>query len=242
MRYMAGKVLWLVTARSGSKSIPDKNIKKLGEYPLLAYRIKTALTISEGDHVWCSTDSEIYASIAQQYGAKTPFIRPEELATDQVSSVDVVLHAMHYATEHGYQYDYLGLLEPTSPFVYYQDLIHAVKRLDETDEADAIVAVRESRPNTYFIQVYKEYLDDLSSRLGNSRDYTRQDFEKEITPSGGFYIAKWDKFYKQKTFYTAKTLAYLLPDECTIEIDEPVDWEWAEFLLNTTIDKKRLFK
>ena len=63
----------------------------------------------------------------------------------------------------------------------------------------------------------------------------RQEFEKEITPSAGFYIAKWDAFKKHKTFYTEKTMSYFVPVENELEIDEPIDWLWAEFLLEKKI-------
>ena len=237
------KILWLITARSGSKGIPNKNIKELLDLPLLAYKIKTALSISQSDNVWISTDSIEYANIAKVFGAHVPFLRPNELASDNASSMDVVLHAMEFAENIGKQYDYIGLLEPTSPFVYFNDLENAVIKLDKHDYAQAIVAVKESRPNTFFIQEESEFLDVFSKRLEDSKSLGRQFFKKEITPSGGFYISKWDAFKENKSFYTDKTLAFLLPEESTLEIDEIIDFDWAEFLVKyNKVDLKKIFK
>jgi len=243
MNTTSDKILWLITARSGSKGIPNKNIRELINMPLLAYKVKTALSISKSENVWISTDSFEYANIAKEYGAHVPFLRPEELALDNASSMDVVLHAMDFAESVGKKYDYIGLLEPTSPFVYFNDLENALINLDNHDDAQAIVAVKETRPNSFFIQEESEFLDVLSKRMEDSKSLGRQFFKKEITPSGGFYISKWTAFKENKTFYTDKTLAFLLPDESTLEIDEHIDFEWAEFLIKyDKVDFKKIFR
>jgi CMP-N,N'-diacetyllegionaminic acid synthase len=243
MNEMTERILWLITARSGSKGIPNKNIKDLCNMPLLAYKIKTALSISSTVDIWISTDSDKYANLAKEYGVTVPFLRPDELSSDNASSMDVVLHAMKFAENLGKQYDYIGLLEPTSPFVYYDDIKSALNQLSAHDSAKAIVAVKETRPNTFFIQDDSEFLDVISKRMEVVKGLGRQSFNKEITPSGGFYISKWNTFIESKTFYTEKTLQFLLPDESTLEIDETIDFEWAEFLIKSNrIDLKRLFK
>ena len=149
---MVDDILWLVAARSGSKSIINKNIKTLGNYPLLAYRIKSALSISPSQNVWISTDSEEYADIAREYGATVPFLRPVELASDTATSADVVLHAMAEAEKKGMKFKALGLLEPTSPFITYTQLSNASHMLLKDEEAESIVAVKETRPNSYLFK------------------------------------------------------------------------------------------
>ena len=228
---IAQKILWVVTARAGSKSIPDKNIKQLGGIPLLAYRIQSVLTFADREDVLISTDSKQYAEIAESFGATVPFIRPTELATDTAKSADVVLHAMNWAESSGRRYDAVGLLEPTSPFVNYAQLIEAVDRLFAEKDACSIVAVRESRPSTYYIQPEDKYLSIVARNIVSGGILRRQDLKREITPSGGFYIAKWSAFKRDKSFYTERTLSFLLPDINGLEIDEPLDWVWAEFLI-----------
>ena len=240
---LSERILWLITARSGSKGIPNKNIKNLKDIPLLAYKIKTVLSIASSDDVWISTDSIEYANLGEKYGATVPFLRPTELASDNASSMDVVLHAMKFAESLGKKYDYIGLLEPTSPFVYYSDIQNALIELSQHSTAKAIVAVKETRPNTFFIQEESEFLDIMSKKIESVSLLGRQFFKKEVTPSGGFYISKWNAFLENKTFYSEKTLQFLLPDESTLEIDEVIDFDWAEFLIqNNKIDFKRLFR
>lgn len=240
---MNPKVLWLVTARAGSRSVKDKNIRLLNDIPLLNYRIYSGLSISEKNDVWISTDSKTYAEIARSAGAYVPFIRPQELATDQASSMDVVMHAMEYCENNGHEYEMIGLLEPTSPFVYYKDLLNAVQLLDSNSKAEAVVACKETRPNTFFIQNEDLYLAELAQNFATRNKLGRQEFSKQITPSGGFYISKWDEFKRNKTFYTERTLAYALPDECVPEIDEPIEWDWAEFMVEKKIvNRSKIFK
>lgn len=231
------KVLWLITARSGSKSIPDKNIKILGEQPLISYRIQSARSTQISSDIWVSTDSEKYAQIAKDYGAEIPFIRPDYLATDDASSMDVVLHAMNHATSLGKKYDFIGLLEPTSPFIQSSDLEKAIEFLDNNVDASSIVATRESRPNRIFIQKEDDYLSEFADNIKLYKKLGRQSFGKEITPSGGFYISKWNDFLMTKSFYTSKTLSYLVDDISGLEIDEPLDWQFAEFIINNTVSK-----
>lgn len=229
------KILWLVTARAGSKSVANKNVKLLGGIPLLAYRIKSVQSIADKSDIWISTDSSEYAKIANEYGAEVPFIRPKHLATDEAKSSDVVLHAMEYAESKGCKYDAVALLEPTSPFIKTQQLCEAVARLFSDSKADSVVAVREIRPSTFYIQKEEEYLTQIAKNINSMGVLRRQEEKREITPCGGFYISKWDNFKKNKSFYTEKTLSYLVPDIDGLEIDEPIDWLWAEFLINKNI-------
>lgn len=232
---MLPAVLWIVPARSGSKAIPDKNIKPLAGIPLLGYRIKVALQFAPSENIWCSTDSQEYADIARNMGASVPFLRPTELASDNASSTDVILHAMQYAENMGLSFGMVGLLEPTSPFVFKEDIIVAVEQLHANEEADAVVAVRESRPGSVFIQESGPFLDKVAMNISRLENIGRQHQSKEITPSGGFYISKWDAFRKNRGFYTVRTMAYEVPEQSALEIDEPIDWMWAEFLIEKGI-------
>ena len=233
---MRKKVLWLLTARSGSKSIPNKNIKILGDCPLLSYRIKSVTKTIHNYDIWISTDSEEYVAIAKRYGAEAPFIRPKKLSEDNSSSIDVVLHAMNYAKNSNKEYDYIGLLEPTSPFITSTQLDNAINLIEENEEALAIVAVKESRPHKIFIQKESKFLIELSENLEHLKNLGRQAFKKEITPSGGFYISKWNAFLETKSFYTSKTLSFEVDEISGLEIDEPLDWDFAEFI----VEKKKI--
>lgn len=201
----------------------------------MGYRIQVARSFAAPGDIWCSTDSEAYAETARSLGAEVPFLRPPELATDTASSADVILHAMDHAERLGRNYDMVGLLEPTSPFIYNTDILGAVRKLAGRDDADAIVAVRESRPNRLFVQGDREFLDEIAQNIGKLQQFGRQLLGKEITPSGGFYISKWEAFKRNKGFYTERTMGWEVPWESELEIDEPADWMWAEFLIGKGI-------
>lgn len=233
-------VLFLITARSGSKGVVNKNIRELFGIPLLAIRGLSALKLTDKENVWLSTDSEEYVQIGKKFGINVPFVRPEHLASDKASSADVVLHAMEHAERIGRKYKMIALLEPTSPFVYFEDIENAILKLKANNEAVAIVATKEVEAASVFVQKNALYLNVLADNLKKSQTMRRQDFETEITPAGGFYIAKWDDFLKHKTFYTQKTLSYILPEECSLEIDNEMQFKWAEFLVekNAIIKEK----
>lgn len=235
-------ILWLMTARSGSKSVPHKNVKPLGGLPLLAYRLKSAAAIADSRDIWISTDSPEYARIAEAHGASAPFLRPEGLATDTAKSSDVVLHAMDWADRNGRKFAAVCVLEPTSPFIHARHLREAAAMLLADPKAENIVAVRHVRPSTLYVQPMGPYLDILAENIRRSAITRRQDEQVEVTPSGGFYIAKWDSFRKHQSFYTDFTMPYLVPDESALEIDEPVDWAWAEFMIDRKlIDLGKVF-
>ncbi len=226
-------ILWLITARSGSQGIPDKNIRCIENVPLIVWKAMVAKGI--GGTVWVSTDSEKYADIARSHGVEVPFIRPEHLATSTASSVDVCLHAMEYASAQGLSFDALGLLEPTSPFVRKSSILAAVDKLEKTPQAEAIVAVRESHPNTLFIQPEGMYLEQVASNIASLANVARQAFKTEVTPSGGFYITRWNSFLESKTFYTSQTLQHMVDPYEGIEIDRKQDLLWCEFLVQQQI-------
>ena len=245
MREQAGakKVLWLITARSGSKGVPDKNIRELGGLPLLAWRIKAALALAPKEDVWLSTDSEEYAQIGRAHGATVPGLRPAELASDTATSADVTRHAMDVAIGQSRRFDGIGLLQPTSPFVSATQLHEAVGALFRDPDAEAIVAVRRAKPSSFYVQPQTTYLSDIARNIRGSGVKRRQEERPEVTPSGGFYIAKWDAFLQTHSFYTEWTRASLVPEESSLDIDEPLDWEFAQFLVErNVIDVASLFE
>lgn len=231
------KILYLITARAGSKSIPNKNITKLGGKELLVYRIEAAKHVADTNDIWLSTDSEEYAQIGEKAGAVVPFIRPSNLAEDETPSVDVVLHAMNYAEKIGKKYDAICLLEPTVPFVPYKFLRDAEKLLYDK-RIENIVSIRKVTPSSFFVQKQETYLTEIAKNVKNNNGVKRrQEEDEEITPSGGFYFAKWESFKRNKSFYTSKTLAYKIDEIYSHEIDEPIDLMWAEFLLEKGLIK-----
>ena len=122
-----GKLLALITARGGSKRLPKKNILKLANKPLIAWTIEASLKSPYIDEVIVSTDDVEIAEISRSYGADVPFIRPPELATDNASSIDVLKHAVLTLNNLDRHFDYLILLQPTSPLRKATHINEAIK-------------------------------------------------------------------------------------------------------------------
>ena len=137
-------VLAVIPARGGSKRLPRKNCLLLQGKPLIVYSIEAAKESVYIDEVVVSTDDEEIASLARQAGASVPFLRPAELSTDEASSVDVVAHALnYYQVNEKKLFDYVVLLQPTSPLRTAAHINQALELLKEK-KADAIVSVCEA--------------------------------------------------------------------------------------------------
>ena len=144
------EVLAVIPARSGSKSVVDKNIRLINGKPMLAYSIEHALQTSLIDRVIVSTDSEKYASIAREYGAEVPFIRPAEYATDTSLDLDVFMHALSFLEEkEGYIPDLVVQLRPTYPIRRIQDIENMIKYLIEHPDVDSVRCVAPAKEIPY---------------------------------------------------------------------------------------------
>jgi N-acylneuraminate cytidylyltransferase/CMP-N,N'-diacetyllegionaminic acid synthase len=222
----------IIPARSGSKGLPDKNIKDLLGKPLLSWSVDVALECKYIDEVIVSTDSVHYAEIAKSYGANVPFIRPAEFATDTASRKDVIKHALDFFTAQGKSFDYVVFLEPTSPLRTVDDLNAAIVELiDNHNGAEAIVGVSmlESFHPAFLIKLKNGFLDFLEDAQ-KSTVLRRQDLEKFYFYEGSLYISEVDK-YLQKEFYHDKTLGYVVPRWKSLEIDEIEDFIMIEALM-----------
>lgn len=228
---MTPRILWLVPARSGSKGLPGKNVRLLGGLPLLAWRILCARYL-EGE-IWLSTDSREYIVLGNRYGAKSPFLRPKELSSDEASSVDVCLHAMRYAETSGKLFDILGLLQPTSPFVSVNSLRLGLRALIAAPSAHGAVAVCAPRHPSFFVQPTAPTMDILAERLRTLQDCRRQAIPTEITPCGGFYLVRWTHFLANPTFFADSTVPVCLNELESLDIDTELDFSFAEFLVTT---------
>ena len=231
------KILFLIVARQGSKGVPNKNIRELCGIPLFAFKAISALKSDYCSRLIMSTDSEVIGNLAKKYNVEVPFIRPDYLATDTASSIDVVLHAMDWIEGHDNQrYDALALLEPSSPFLTYFDINNAV-RLYEEKHAISILGVKETEVSTSFIA---EIGEDLSMKKHYEKvlalsKLRRQDFNKEYTMNGAIYLCDLEYLKKKKSFHSEKTYAYIMPSERSIEIDNIQDYNYASYLITSNI-------
>lgn len=231
---IAGKrVLALIPARSGSKGLPDKNIRLLAGKPLLCWPVEAALQSTYIDRVVVSTDSEEYAQIAKLSGAEVPFIRPPELSSDSASSISFILHALDCLSDEGESFDYLVLLEPTSPLTESGDIDSALERLDSgRDTGDAIVSVAElvSGHPTFAMHMAENGL--LTPYLSETEKVSvrRQDLSSLYQLDGSFYISSVDALRMNQGFYHKRTMAKIMPYYKSFEVDDLVDFICIEAL------------
>lgn len=144
------EVLAIIPARSGSKSIPNKNIREILGKPMLAYSIEHALNCLKINRVIVSTDSEEYAMIAQEYGAEVPFIRPKSIAEDDSLDIDVFLHALNYMEEkENYVPDIVVQLRPTYPIRDVEDIVNMIEMLEKDETADSVRCIVQAKEIAY---------------------------------------------------------------------------------------------
>lgn len=224
------KVLTVVPARSGSKGLPGKNIMPLLGKPLIGWSIEQGLACDYVDDVIVTTDSQEIADIALKFGATIPFLRPANLATDTTSTSDVLVHLIDELELQGKSYDYILLLEPTSPLREVSDLNKAFQQLKGTPEASSIVGVSrvESQHPEFCISV-----DDKGFLRSNNNFAVlrRQEINELFYYEGSLYLSEMQTFKKKRNFYHEHTLAYKVPKWKAFEIDDLVDFIIIEALL-----------
>lgn len=229
------RILGVVTARGGSKSIPRKNIKDLAGKPLIAWTIEAAKDSGVFDRVILSTDDEEIAAIGKQYGAEVPFLRPAELAQDSTPHLPVMQHAVTWLREHeGYEPDFVCILQPTAPLRRAFHLREAVALLKRTD-ADSVVAMVEipGHFSPYWaVAVDEEGLGKLllSKKPIRTRIPRRQNLPKAYAHSGAIYLFRTILLFDpvDPSFYGDKVAGYVMEDKYNINIDNPEDWHLAE--------------
>lgn len=222
------RILGVIPARGGSKTIPKKNIKLLLGKPLIAYTIVPALQSKMLTRLIVSSDDKGIIEMSKCYGADVPFTRPEELATDLASAVDVVRHAV-LETERleGKVYEYVVMLQPTAPLRTTDDIDNALTMLIETgaDSVISVVDVGAMHPARM-----KRIVD------GRLTDYAMEDTEnmpKELLPpvyirSGDIYAVKRDVLVNKRTFKGDSCHPYIMPRERSINVDDEIDFLLAE--------------
>ncbi len=226
------RVLALIPARGGSKRVAVKNLRKLGDKPLIQWTIDAILASRVADRIVVSTDSNAIAQVALEAGAEVPFMRPDSLASDTATTVDVVTHALGFAEAEGQRYDYLLLLQPTSP-LRTSEHIQAAFSLLLKRKADAVISVCPAEHSPLWC---KALPDDLAmDHFLPSKQTTQrsQDLEQHYRLNGSIYIVSCDRFRAEKSFFlSSNSYGYAMPQESSVDIDTELDFKWAEFLLN----------
>lgn len=215
------KILALIPARGGSKGLPRKNILPLCGKPLIAWSVEKALKSKHVDTVLVTTDSPEIADIAKAAGAHVPFLRPADLATDRSSTYDAIRHALRFLEEkEGKTFDYVVLLEPTSPLREEDDIDRMLEHLvGNASEFDSIISIGEVDEHPSIVRrLNGKRLEPFCPELQQTT--RRQDNEPAYFPYGVAYIAKTDVLLAENTFYTKRCTYFKIKPYQNYEIDD----------------------
>ena len=214
------RVLAVIPARGGSKGLIGKNIRQAKGRPLLAWTVDAATASQYIDKVVVSSDDTAIMAVARDLGCDVPFRRPDDLATDTASSIDVVLHAIDAVPG----YETIVLLQPTSPLRTASD-IDAACALHAGHSFAPCVSVSQAAQSPYLMF---DVADDLSMRpllVLPSADSRRQNLPTVYALNGAIYISDVGSLRISRTFITSQTVAYVMPADRSIDIDTASDFD-----------------
>lgn len=224
------KNIAIIPARSGSKGIPDKNIKELYGKPLIAWTIEAALKSKMYDEVMVSTDSKEYADISKKYGASVPFLRSSENSSDTSSSWDAVREVLCNYKDMGNEFDTFTLLQPTSPLRSAGDITGSFSMMKEKN-ARTIVSVCETQDSPYTCNTLPKSMSMSDFFIEEYKNTRRQDLPKCYKLNGAIYLSKVDDFLKDGDIYSGGCYAYIMDDKRSVDIDTELDFKIAELLI-----------
>ncbi|MFT4848163.1 MAG: CMP-N,N'-diacetyllegionaminic acid synthase [Sediminicola sp.] len=222
------KPLVVIPARGGSKGVPRKNIKELAGKPLIYYTIEAAREVFNDEHITVSTDDKEIKEVVEKTGLQVPFLRPEELATDEAGTQEVLMHAINFSEQNGYHPDTLILLQPTSPFRTAKHLQSALEIYH--DNLDMVVSVKETKSNPYYA-LFEEDKDGFLKKSKEGNFTRRQDVPKVWEFNGAIYVINIKALKAQSISGFSKINKYEMNEISSIDIDNLIDFTFANFLI-----------
>jgi CMP-N-acetylneuraminic acid synthetase len=228
-------ILGVIPARGGSKSVPRKNLALLHGRPLIAYTIDAARQSRRLTHFLVSSEDPEILAVAASLGAPTPFVRPAELATDEAPTLPVVQHAVREMEKReSIRFDYVVLLQPTTPLRRPEDIDAAVDKLIETG-ADSVVSVCDvgAYHPARMRQIVEDRLVELPIREPKEM-LRRQDLPPVYIRNGAIYAVRRDVVILSNSMIGEVCRPYIMPEERSVNVDSPLDLHLAEILLQAS--------
>lgn len=224
------RILALIPARGGSRRVPGKNIRKLGNKPLINWTIESALKTPELSAIVVSTDDPQIAEIARSAGATVPWLRPIILATDESKSVDVAIHALDWFEAETGKVDGILLLQPTSPFRTYKTIQKAI-RLFEIHKGSTIIGVSPvQNQHLYILKKHEKCLVQYQKQ-----GFLRKSHDKSqiYTINGTIYLISPKELRSSNSFISSCSLPIIVESPMeALDIDTEEDFQIAEFFLS----------
>ena len=228
--YQNKKILAVIPARGGSKRLPRKNILELAGKPLIEWTISAAKESQHIDKVVVTSDDKDILALSEKNNINT-IVRPASLASDKASTVDVVLHSIENMND---EYDYIVLLQPTSPLRAAQHIDAAIVEMFEKN-AESVVSVTKTEHSPLWSNVLPEDRP-MNNFFGSDIEGVRsQDLVPYYRLNGAIYIVNTNKFIDAKRFVSNMSFAYIMPAENSVDIDTRFDFICAEALLSCNI-------
>lgn len=224
------RILALITARGGSKRLPGKNIKLLGEKPLVIWSIDVLRDITEISDILVSTDDPKIADICRKAGAYVPWLRPSELSSDSSSSVDVAIHALDWYEEKKSPIDGLLLIQPTSPFRTKASIKQGIN-LYLTHSFNPVVGVSPShRHPMWAVKIEGDFMVPFFEKHGIGKRL--QDLPPAYSVNGSFYLISPKELRARRSFFGENTIPLIIKSQQeSLDIDTQFDWNQAEIIL-----------
>ena len=227
--YKDKKILAIIPARSGSKGLPNKNIKLLQGKHLIGYTIEAAKDSNIFDNIVVSTDSKEYAYISRSYGAEVPFLRESNLSDDTSTTEEVIIDVIEKMKIQGKNYDYFVVLQPTSPLRQCEDIINSIDMAIDQDLISVVsVCAMEHSIKICNKLPQNKSLEGFIRKENNKR---RQDTETYYRLNGAIYICKIDDYIKNRDFYGANSKAYIMDLANSVDIDNELDFKVAQAII-----------
>ena len=217
----------IIFARGGSKGVPNKNIRILGNKPLIAHSIESAINSKVFQEVIVSTEDEKIAKIAKKFGASVPFMRPKKLATDNIPLEPVLIHVLKKLKQMKLSFDTIAIRDCTVPFIDEKDLRGAMKLFKKSNCNGVFAAIR-AHPNPYFgmMEINSKGYLQISKPL--KKNITRRQDVPIVYDIDGLFILKIEAFLKTKNIFLSKTIPYEISKMHGHMIDFPIDFKIAE--------------
>ena len=237
MKEKSLKPICVIAARGGSKGVPNKNIRKLGDIPLIAHSIKTAISSNLFSSVIVSTENSKIAEISKQYGADVPFLRPKKLATDNASMTDVLLHTITELRKLNYNFDTIVNRDCTVPFIDKKDIQGAIRKY-YSKSCNLVCGVYKQHHNPYFnmMEITKGDKMDFSKKL--KKQITGRQNSPVVYQLNGLFVLNVENFLKSKKFYSTKIIPYEILAEHGFMIDTEFEFQIADMVAKKRIKLK----
>ena len=233
------KILAIIPARYGSKSVKNKNMKFLGNKPLIYYSIKQALNSKVFCNVLVSTDNKSIAEYSKKCGAIVPFLRPKNISGD-VPTEKVLIHATKWYIKNVSNIDGITCLQPTSPFRKISSIKKCVDIFKKKKNFDSVITfkkVENNRPEWMFFKNKNFFIPWINKEKKNGKfvlkkNIARQSYQKLFIPNGSIYIVRTDTLLKHNMIFGFNVFGVINEERESLDIDTKVDFEFCKFILN----------